>query len=190
MKVHYTGGIGALTAPLKKKLEVRFTKLGKLLDGREEKVAHVVITTERHLIQAEIKVNFYGQSLVGLSKDPDLFAAIYTASGKLEKQLLKAKTKWRDGKRSAAVKTAAGSREEKAAPPPPAPKTKAAKAAEKPKPKVFKLNHREDRKPMTLEEAMLNAADGQDYVVYQDAKTDRTSVLVRRPDGHFDLIES
>jgi len=29
-----------------------------------------------------------------------------------------------------------------------------------------------------------------DYVVYRDAETDRVSVLVRRPDGHFDLVEA
>jgi putative sigma-54 modulation protein len=29
-----------------------------------------------------------------------------------------------------------------------------------------------------------------DYVVYRDAETDRVSVLVRRRDGHFDLVEA
>ncbi len=186
MKVHYTGGIGALTAPLKKKLEVRFVKLGKLLDGKDEKAAHVVITAERHMQHAEIKVNFFGQSLVGMAKDPDLYAAITAAVEKLEKQLLKAKTKWRDTKRGPAVEMPEAKAVKTAAP---TPKVAAKKAAPA-KPKVFKLNHREDRKPMTLEEAMMNASDGQDYVVYQDAATERTSVLVRRPDGHFDLIES
>jgi len=27
-------------------------------------------------------------------------------------------------------------------------------------------------------------------MVYRDAQTDRVKVLMRRPDGHFDLIES
>ena len=188
MIVHYTGGIGALTAPLKKKLEVRFVKMGKLLDGRGEKVAHVVLTAERHLQHAEIKVNFYGQSLVGMAKDPDLFTSISGAAEKLEKQLLKAKTRWRDIKRGPAAKGEVAVQAEKAAAVP-ALKIKSKKPAMS-KPKVFKLNHREDHKPMTLEEAMMSASEGQDYVVYQDAATDRTSVLVRRPDGHFDLIES
>jgi len=197
MKVTYTGGIGALTAPLKKKLEDRFVKLGKLLDGKGEKSAHVVLKAERHLIQAEIKVNFYGHALVGLAKNEDMFTAVSGAIEKLEKQVMKNKTKWRDTKRTPVTKGAAAIPAEKPAPAP-ASKAQAKKAAVaaaketkvKPKPKVFKLNHREDRKPMTLEEAIMNASDGQDYVVYQDAQTDRTSVLVRRPDGHFDLIES
>ena len=197
MKVTYTGGIGALTAPLKKKLEDRFVKLGKLLDGKGEKLAHVVLKPERHLNHTEIQVNYYGHALVGLAKDVDLFASISSAVEKLEKQVMKNKTKWRDTKRGPIAKGAAALPAEKPAAAP-ASKTQAKKAAAataaltktKPKPKVYKLIHREDRKPMTLEEALMNASDGQDYVVYQDAATDRTSVLVRRPDGHFDLIES
>ena len=195
MKVNYTGGIGALTAPLQKKLEDRFVKLGKLLDGKGEKSAHVVLKSERHLNHTEIQVNYYGHALVGLAKDSDLFTSISSAIEKLEKQVMKNKTKWRDTKRGPVTKGAAAIPEEKNAPASKAQAKKvaaavAAQTKSKPKPKVFKLNHREDRKPMTLEEAVMNAADGQDYVVYQDAVTERTSVLVRRPDGHFDLIES
>ncbi len=43
---------------------------------------------------------------------------------------------------------------------------------------------------MTLEEAMLEMEASQDYLVYRDAQTDRVTVLLRRSDGHFDLIES
>jgi putative sigma-54 modulation protein len=42
---------------------------------------------------------------------------------------------------------------------------------------------------MTLDEALLQM-DNRDYVVYRDAATDRVSVLLRRRDGHFDLIEA
>ena len=44
---------------------------------------------------------------------------------------------------------------------------------------------------MTLQEAILEMErDNDDYVVYRDAARDCLSVLVRRPDGNFDLIES
>ena len=42
---------------------------------------------------------------------------------------------------------------------------------------------------MTLEEALLEI-EGRNYVVYHDAETDRVSVLMRRRDGNFDLIEA
>ena len=56
--------------------------------------------------------------------------------------------------------------------------------------KIFRVNHREGRKPMTVDEAVLEMEASQDYMVYRDAQTDRVTVLMRRPDGHFDLIES
>ncbi len=42
---------------------------------------------------------------------------------------------------------------------------------------------------MTLEEALLEIGDTRDYMVYRDAVTDRIAVLIRRRDGHFDLVE-
>jgi hypothetical protein len=43
---------------------------------------------------------------------------------------------------------------------------------------------------MTLEEALLDMEKDGDYLVYRDAETDCLSVLVRRRDGNFDLIEA
>jgi hypothetical protein len=43
---------------------------------------------------------------------------------------------------------------------------------------------------MTLDEAVLELERDGDYVVYRDAEKNCVSVLLRRPDGHFDLIES
>ena len=55
---------------------------------------------------------------------------------------------------------------------------------------VFRVNHSEGNKPMTLEEAMLEMEASQDYLVYRDAQTDRVTVLMRRSDGHFDLSKA
>ena len=41
-----------------------------------------------------------------------------------------------------------------------------------------------------LDEALLEMERGRDYLVYRDAETDRLAVLVRRRDGHFDLVEA
>jgi hypothetical protein len=43
---------------------------------------------------------------------------------------------------------------------------------------------------MTLDEAILVMDKSRDYLVYRDAETDKVSVLVRRRDGNFDLVES
>ncbi len=56
--------------------------------------------------------------------------------------------------------------------------------------RVFRVNHRDEHKPMTLDEAVLEMDQSRDYMVYQDAGREGLSILVRRRDGHFDLIES
>ena len=43
--------------------------------------------------------------------------------------------------------------------------------------------------PMTLDEALIEMEKDRDYLVYRDAETDRVVVLMRRRDGHFDLVE-
>jgi putative sigma-54 modulation protein len=176
MKVHYTGKLEKLVPTLERKLETRFAKLGKLLDGKSEREAHVILTAERHLRRAEITVNWYDHRLVGIEAAKDSYTALVNAIDNLERQILKLRTRRRDTKR------ASGTIRE------PAPA--AAVPAEEPGAKVFRVNHRARRKPMTLEEAMLEIGDKSNYVVYQDAETERVSVLVRRQDGHFDLIES
>jgi ribosomal subunit interface protein len=82
------------------KLTAEFEKVGKLLDnGRGEAEAHVVLSHERHLNNVEITVPYHNHELVGEGSDPDLFSAIHAAVGKLEKQAVKVREKWRDGKR-------------------------------------------------------------------------------------------
>jgi putative sigma-54 modulation protein len=180
MKITYTGRQVELKPAQLKKLESQFSKIGKLLDGRRECEAHVILSLERRLHQAEATVNYYGHQLVGAGSDADLFTAIHSAAEKLEKQAVKARTKWRDTKRTPRKAAAA---EAEAAPAAPT----AAEAA--PERRVYRVNHHEKRKPMTLDEAVLEMDKSRDYMVYRDAETDRISVLVRRRDGHFDLVE-
>ena len=55
---------------------------------------------------------------------------------------------------------------------------------------MFRVNHHQKRKPMTLDEALLEMDKTRDYLVYRDAETTACRVLVRRRDGHFDLVEA
>src|SRR5215470_15130349 len=100
MKITYTGRQVELAPAQLRKLEAQFGKIGKLLDGRRECEAHVILSLERHLHHAEATVNYYGHPLVGLGSSTDLFTAIHSAAEKLEKQAVKARTKWRDSKRT------------------------------------------------------------------------------------------
>jgi len=181
MKVTYTGRQVELAPAQLKKLEERFAKVGKLLDGKRECEAHVILSLERHLHQAEVTVNYFNHQLVGLGSNSDLFTAIHSAIEKLEKQAVKHRGKWRDTKRTPR-KEAEADKQVRAAEPP-------AETEPKRERRVFRVNHHEKRKPMTLEEALLEIDNNRDYLVYRDAETDRISVLVRRRDGNFDLVE-
>ena len=178
MKITYTGRQVELAPAHLKKLEHRFIKIGKLLDGKRECEAHVILSLERHLHHAEATINYYGHQLAGLGSSADLFTAIHSAAEKLEKQCVKARTKWRDSKRTP-HKEAPEVETERAAP-----------VESESERRVYRVNHHQKRKPMTLDEAMLELDKTRDYLVYRDAETDRVSVLVRRRDGHFDLVES
>jgi len=182
MKITYTGRQVELAPAQLKKLEARFAKIGKLLDGRHESEAHVILSLERHLHHAEATVRYFDHQLVGLGSSNDLFTAIHSAAEKLEKQALKTRSKWRDNKRTPR-RTA---REIE-------PETPAALPIEtEPEPDrlIYHVENHKKRKPMTLDEAILEMDKNRDYLVYRDAETDRVVMLVRRRDGHFDLVEA
>jgi putative sigma-54 modulation protein len=180
MKITYTGRQVELAPAQLKKLQGRFAKIGKLLDGKEERDAHVILSVERKMHKAEATINYYGQQLVGLGSSADLFTAIHLAAEKLEKQCVKARTKWRDAKR-VPRKSAPDAEFENGA----APEGETDGTGRQ----VFKIKPAQRRKPMTVEEAVLEMDKTKDYLVYRDAETDRVSVLLRRRDGHFDLVE-
>jgi len=179
MKITYTGRQVEVAPAQLKKLQDRFSKIGKLLDGKEERDAHVVLSLERKIHKAEATVNYYNHQLVGVGSSADLFTAIHLAAEKLEKQCVKARTKWRDAKRMPR-KSAPEVETEKPVP---------AESENDGGRQVYKIKPAQRRKPMTVEEAVLEMDKSQDYLVYRDAQTDKVSVLLRLRDGHFDLVE-
>jgi len=179
MKITYTGRQVELAPAQARNLEAHFTKIGKMLDGRRECEAHVILSLERRVHSAEATINYFGHQLVGLGSSNDLFTAVHSAVEKLEKQAVKARTKWRDTKRTP----------HKASPEVEAEPPAETDAEAEPERLIYHVNHQK-RKPMTLDEAVMAMEKKGDYLVYRDAETDRVSVLVRRRDGHFDLVEA
>jgi putative sigma-54 modulation protein len=191
MKITYTGRHEEIPARQRAKLEAKLQKLSKMLDRKGEREAHVILSQERFAHKVEITVNAWDHAMVGAGSSSDMVTAAHEALERLEKQILKVRGKFRDSKRYKnkpvpaarvveARPAAKGSKRAKASN---GPATKSHK-------KVFRVDNRDGKKPMSLEEAMLEMETSQDYMVYRDARTDRVTVLMRRPDGHFDLIES
>ncbi len=195
MKLIVSGKTKDFTPELEKKFTAKISKLSKFIERRGEREAHVTHQLERRMHKVEVTVNFYDHALVGQGSDADLDIALCGAVEKLEKQIVKLKTRWRDTHRDAkGVRSTKESWDESPAEtlPSKAPLIQAIrKNGEISRPKVFRVNYSEGRKPMTLQEAILEMQrDHDDYVVYRDAGRNCMSVLVRRPDGNFDLIES
>lgn len=196
MKISYTGRHEAFPPKQRAKFELKLQKLSKTLDRRGEKEAHVILTQERFLHKVEITLNAWDHRFVGVGANTDLIVAAHEALDRLEKQTSKIRTKRRDTKRhqdkESGVVAAPQIEARSAGPRARAGKTAAfAPSGQKKSPKkVFRVDHGDGKKPMTLEEAMLEMETSQDYMVYRDSETDRVAVLMRRPDGHFDLIES
>ncbi|MBZ5606900.1 MAG: ribosome-associated translation inhibitor RaiA [Acidobacteriia bacterium] len=190
MKISYTGRHEAFPPKQQAKFEAKLQKLSKMIDRRGEKEAHVILTQQRFLLKVEITIRAWDHDMVGVGSGRDLVTAANDALEKLEKQVLKLRNKWRDTTRKKDKEAEAGASV--------APSAKVrrvaapARAAVSRGPKkIFRVNHSDgSNKPMTLEEAMLEMEASVDYMVYRDAQTDRVHVLMRRPDGHFDLIES
>jgi putative sigma-54 modulation protein len=187
-----------------RKLDAKLDRIRKLMGRNGDKDAHVIVRQERHLQNVEITVNAWDHQMVALGADGDLFTAMNSALEKLEKQVSRLRTKWRDTKRTAQEVNEARAVEA-------APVATALNRAQKAKmkntksaapvsvnaapPRVFRVDQNGDgvpdhrHKPMTVDEAMLEIGPKEDYLMFLDAETNRVSVLLRRKDGNFDLIE-
>jgi putative sigma-54 modulation protein len=183
MNITYTGKEKEFSKEQQKKIDARFARLGKLVERKGEKKAHVVLKSTRHEHKAEITINLHDHPLVGIGTNGDAFHALNDATEKLEKQIHKLLEKQRTTiKRSPEAKrvkesgsialTAASASEDEA------------QAI-----RVYRIKPAK-QKPMTVEEAILAVGDKKDYILFRDTDTDAVSVLIRRADGHFDLVQA
>jgi putative sigma-54 modulation protein len=199
MNLTYSGKTKEFTPELEEKVGAKLAKLGKMIEQRGEREAHVTHHVERHLHKTEIVVKLYDHSLIGEGADADLSTALAHAIDNIERQIVKLRNRWRDTHRDARgvrdskenwTDNATGVDAQSAGGVANGSRNGTNGKPTNGKPKVFHVNYDDGRKPMTLEEALLEMEKGEDYVVYRDLDASCVSVLVRRPDGHYDLIQS
>ena len=196
MKLIYSGRTKEFTPELEEKVVAKLSKLSKFIEQRGEREAHVTHHLERHLHKVCIEVNFYDHTLIGEGAGAELDAALSQAIEKMETQVVKLRGRWRDTHRD--PKAVRSSKENWGESIPevnnasaqPVPVKASANGSSAKKPKVFRVNYDDGRKPMTVDEAMIEMEQESDYVVYRDSSKNCLSVLVRRTDGNYDLIES
>ena len=175
MKFEYTGRHIEVTPALRQHVENHFKKLDHLFGSGAVK-AQVVIEVEKGRHRSEIIVKWREQVLAANSTVSDMYKSLTKTIEKIEKQASKLKNKVIDKKQKAKKISAVSTKGEDVAP-------------ETDKPRIINST-RYSVKPMTDEEAIirLNSEENQ-FVVFRDADSGKISVIYKRKDGNYGLIQ-
>jgi putative sigma-54 modulation protein len=161
-----------VTEALREYAEKKVTKIVKFFE-KSPIEAQVTLSTERenHIIDITIQVD--GLLLRGEEKTNDMYASIDGAVDKIERQILKFKTRINRRLREA---------NRIILPPPPS-------HQEAVEPQI-KRTKRFAMKPMSIEEAVMQMdLLGHDFYVFSNSDTEEVNVVYRRKDGNYGLIE-
>lgn len=176
MKFEYTGRHIDVTAALKQHVEEHFDKIGHLFEGKTTK-AQVIIEVERGRHLAEIIVKWRSEILTATAKSDDMYQSLSQAIGKIEKQALKIKNKVVD--KSHKAKRASVRKEA----------DQEVLAEPSNEPRVINAR-RYAVKPVTIDEAVMTLTDQEDqFLVFRNSENDRVSVIYKRKDGNYGLIQ-
>jgi putative sigma-54 modulation protein len=153
---------------LKNYVTERLNKFRRYLEGPQE--AHVVLGLEKFRHLADVTINSNGRLIKGREENVDMYAAIDLVMDKIDQQLRKLREKSRDkGDRSRAV-----------------PSGPAEAAPVRPQ-----VRRRTVEVPLLdLTDALeLLSSKGEEALVFTDVTTGSLSVLCRRQDGGFVLLQ-
>ena len=175
MKFVYTGRHIEVTPALRSHVEEHFKRIDHLFDGRPSK-AHVIIEVERGRHRSEIILKWRKEVLNATTTNSDMYQSLAQTVAKLEKQALKIKTKITDKNHKKAKAAIAAPRAEEA---PASPR----------RGRIINAR-RYAIKPMSDEEAVMMLDDGADsFLVFRNAGNQRVSVIYKRKDGNYGLIQ-
>jgi putative sigma-54 modulation protein len=184
MEFEYTGRHVEVTPAIRQHVEDHFKKIDHLFENSSTARAHVIIDVIKNRQIAELLLHWRDLTLTAKDTNIDMYQALTRCIDKIEKQAVKLKKKLIERKQSAqpvsVVATAVeGAASEAAATDNAAPR----------QPRIIQAR-RYHVKPMTAEEAVMSLGeDSNQFVVFRDSDTDRLSVLYRRKDGNFGLIQ-
>ena len=177
MRVEYTGRNIEVTPALRDFTEGHLKKIRKILG--ETIHVHMTLTVQKHRQIAEIHLHTRSFDINGVEETSDMHASINAVLEKAERQALKHK-----GKKI--------TRKRKSSHPTPRPLSNSPSSSNRPPsgaPRVIKSTSFATR-AMTVEEA-VQEVDGanSNFLVFRNAESERVSVLYKRKDGNFGLIE-
>jgi putative sigma-54 modulation protein len=159
--------------------------------------AQVVLSKEKMRHHADVTVHARGEHFLhGEATGRDIATALGAAVDKIDQQARKLKGKWTERKRrgiSAAKAASAAPRPERGGRGFSAEqgleRAATVRRRESGPPRIIRVR-RYAVKPMTVEDAAAEIGDGRDAViVFRNSASDMVTVLFRRPDGNFGLVE-
>lgn len=131
--------------------------------------AHVILTVEKQRHIAEVQVSANHLNVTATEETDDLYSAIDLAMSKIERQVKKHTAKFKDHK---------------------GPSNAAATPAENERAGATIHTQRVAVKPMSVDEAVMQLKlQKNDFLLFTNAATDALSVVYRRKDGNYGLIE-
>lgn len=179
MKFEYTGRHVEVTPALRRHVEEHFSKLDQIFDDTTAS-AHIIIEVEKNRHMGEVLLHWREHTLTARDVNADMYQALSRAISKIEKQAVKLKKKIIDRKQSAQPLSQLA---------PDNGSVEAEASAPAPEGRIISAR-RYAVKPMTPEEAVIRLGeDSNQFILFRDSDTDRLSVLYKRKDGNFGLIQ-
>ena len=175
MKFEYSGRHIEVTPALRSHVEGHFKRIEHIFKRKPIR-AHVIMEVERGRHRSEIVVNWRNDVLTATTRNSDMYRSLSESIDKIEKQALKLKNKVIDRSHRATSVGTITRRSSEVAPAPAGPRIIPAR--------------RYAVKPVNPEEAalMLNG-EANSFLVFRNAENQRISVIYKRKDGNFGLIE-
>ena len=175
MEFEFTGRHVEITPAIQRLARKELEKLGRILDSAPMR-AHVILTSEKYRQCTEIIVYWRDSVFAGQAENSDLNQSISAAAGRVQKQVLRLKEKFKSKKRKRVVRGAI-------------PEATGPVETQQAAPRIIPAR-RYRVKPMTREEAATLVQDSPDqFIVFRDAETNKVGVLYKRKDRNFGLIE-
>ncbi len=157
------------TEGLRQYAEEKMRRVHKFL--RRPIDAHVILSVLKHRHIAEVQVSANHLNITATEETDDLYSAIDLAMSKLERQIKKRVAKVKDHKGANTTATAVA-------------------PANGPGGSLIHTE-RVALKPMSVDEAVLQLrVRKNDFLLFKNAATETLSVIYRRKDGNYGLIES
>lgn len=173
MKFEYTGRHIEVTPALRSHVESHFDRINHLFSGNNTQ-AHVIIEVEKGRHRSEIVVNWRKEVLTANSTFSDMYQSLTKTIDKIEKQASRLKSKIIDKHHKAQKVTTVAE-----------PNSEIVPAS----PRII-VEKNNSVKPMTAEEAVLSLNDKESqFLIFRNADNERISVIYKRSDGNYGLIQ-